>query len=60
MLRAKENQVVTYKRKAATKQIRKLFEAGKYEEFARLYIPDLVMDKEYYWSVIIIYLKRTI
>jgi len=60
LVKAKENQVVTYKRKAATKQIRKLFEAGKYEEFARLYIPDLVMDKlldlkDLWWSIWDIY-----
>ncbi len=44
-------QVIAYKRKAATRQLKKLFDEEKYEEFARLYIPDLVMDKETIYSL---------
>jgi len=60
LVEAKKNQVIAYKRKAATRQLKKLFDEEKYEEFARLYIPDLVMDKlhdlkDLWWSIWDIY-----
>jgi len=59
----KKNQVAItpiYRRKEAIKEVRRLYEAEKYEELARLFIPDSVMDKGYefvelWWTIWDIY-----
>lgn len=38
-------QVSIFRRKEAVKEVRRLYEAEKYEEITRLFLPDVVVDK---------------
>ena len=55
-----KNQVATFRRKEAIKEIRRLFEKGDYEGLARAVVPDVVVNKsldlvEFWWKVWDIY-----
>jgi len=60
LVQAKNNQVTVFRRKAAVKEVRRLFEEEKYGELVRLFVPDVVADKaldlkDLYWQVWDIY-----
>ena len=45
LVEAKKNQVKVFTRKEASKELRRLLDEERYEELARCYLSDKIMDK---------------
>ena len=60
LVQSKKHQISIFRRKEAVKEIRRLYEAEKYEELVRLFVPDVVLNKveefvEVWWRIWDIY-----